>query len=134
MLTRVQSWWRGYEVLAAHGQFDEVMVAFDPETDEQIGWTFMCTRSAIICDMHSFLPLLPAKEKTGLISAVGIDPNVRSKGVGLAMVVKAMESLKARGMEGIFIDSTWLRGFYEKAGFETYWEYEEFEWEEPKRT
>ncbi|VUC35341.1 unnamed protein product [Clonostachys rosea] len=124
------SWWRGYEVLAKYGQHHEAMVAIDPETNAQVGWTLMCSPNAIIGDMYAFLPLLPTKEKTGLIAAVGVDPSFRGKGVGLALVARAMESLKERGVEGIFIDSTWLRGYYEKLGFEAKWEYERWAWEE----
>lgn len=40
------------------------------------------------------------------------------------MVVKAMENLRERGIEGIYIDSVYIRGFYERLGMETYWKYE----------
>ncbi|KAM0424320.1 hypothetical protein ACHAPT_010466 [Fusarium lateritium] len=125
ILERVsKSWHIGYEVLALYKQHHEAMVAIDPETNEQIGWTLMCSSSCIISDSYAFMPLLPSKEKTGLIAAVGVSEAARGKGVGLALVVKAMENLKERGIEGIYIDSVYIRGFYEKLGFETFWEYE----------
>lgn len=123
-LTPAQRWYIGYEALAAYKQHHEALVAIDPETNEQIGWTFMCSFSSIISDTYAFMPLLPSKDKTGLITAVGVSESARGKGVGLAMVVKAMENLRERGIEGIYIDSVYIRGFYEKLGFETYWEYE----------
>jgi beta-N-acetylhexosaminidase len=104
------------------------MVAFDPETNEQIGWTFMCSPSAIISNIFAFLPLMPSKEKTGLIAAVGVDESARGKGVGLALVVKAMENMRERGVEGVCIDWTDIRGFYEKLGFEVFWDYEGYQW------
>ncbi|MBE3045760.1 GNAT family N-acetyltransferase, partial [Candidatus Bathyarchaeota archaeon] len=85
------------------------MVAFDPDTNEQIGWTLMCSPSAIVSNIFAFLPLVPTGEKTGLIAAVGVDEKVRGKGVGLALVVKAVESLRERGVEGVFIDSVSIR-------------------------
>lgn len=100
------------------------MVAIDPDTNKQIGWTLMCSFGSSAGDLFAFLPLLPSGEKTGLIAAVGVDEAERGKGVGLALVVKAMENLKERGMDGIFIDAVAIRGFYEKLGFETQWEYE----------
>ena len=106
------------------------MVAFDPDTNAQIGWTLMCSHSAIICDTFAFLPLMPSKEKTGLIAAVGIDESARGKGVGLALMVKAMENMKERGIEGIFVDSVVIQDFYEKLGFKTFWEYEDYMLEE----
>lgn len=111
-------------MLAAYGQHHEVMVAFDPETNEQIGWTLMCSNSAIVSRIYAFMPLMPSKEKTGLIAAVGVDESARGKGVGLALIVKAMENMQERGIEGVFIDSVEIRGFYERLGFETVWEYE----------
>ncbi|KAF5717618.1 amidase [Fusarium globosum] len=117
--------WAGiYKALAARGQHHEVMVAIDPDTNKQIGWTLMCSFGSSAGDFFAFLPLLPSGEKTGLIAAVGVDEAERGKGVGLALVVKAMENLKERGMKGIFIDAVAIRGFYEKLGFETQWEYE----------
>ncbi|KLP21243.1 uncharacterized protein LW94_133 [Fusarium fujikuroi] len=117
--------WGGiYRALAARGQHHEVMVAIDPDTNKQIGWTLMCSFGSSAGDFFAFLPLLPSGEKTGLIAAVGVDEAERGKGVGLALVVKAMENLKQRGMKGIFIDAVAIRGFYEKLGFETQWEYD----------
>ncbi|RKL27149.1 hypothetical protein BFJ72_g13382 [Fusarium proliferatum] len=117
--------WGGiYKALAARGQHHEVMVAIDPDTNKQIGWTLMCSFGSSAGDLFAFLPLLPSGEKTGLIAAVGVDEAERGKGFGLALVVKAMENLKERGMKGIFIDAVAIRGFYEKLGYETHWEYE----------
>ncbi|TVY81368.1 Mycothiol acetyltransferase [Lachnellula suecica] len=117
-------WSKAYELLAAYGQHHEVMVAFDPDTNAQIGWTVMSSPTSIFSDIFSFLPLMPSKEKTGLISAVGVDESARGKGVGLALVVKAMENMRDRGIEGVYIDMVVIRNFYEKIGFETVWEYE----------
>ncbi|KAF4429395.1 hypothetical protein FACUT_9138 [Fusarium acutatum] len=117
--------WGGiYKTLAARGQYHEVMVAIDPDTNKQIGWTLMCSFGSSAGDAFAFIPLLPSGEKTGLIAAVGVDEAARGKGVGLALVVKAMENLKERGMQGILIDAVAIRGFYEKLGYETQWEYE----------
>lgn len=104
------------------------MVAFDPDTNAQIGWTLMCSHTAIISDIFAFLPLMPSKEKTGLIAAVGVDESARGKGVGLALMVKAMENMRERGVEGVYIDSVVIRDFYEKLGFKTFWEYEGYMW------
>lgn len=88
----------------------------------------MCSHSAIISDMFAFLPLMPSKEKTGLIAAVGVDESARGKGVGLALMVKAIENMQQRGVEGVFIDSVHIRGFYEQLGFKTCCEYEGYVW------
>lgn len=103
-------------------------MAFDPDTNEQIGWTFMCSHNAIVSDIYAFMPLMPSKEKTGLIAAVGVDKSARGKGVGLALMVKALENMRERGIEGVYIDSVVIQNFYEKLGFEIFWEYEGYAW------
>ena len=125
-LTYTQTWGKAYEILAAYNQHHEVMVAFDPDTNAQIGWTLMCSPESIANKAFAFMPLLPSGDKTGLIAAVGVDQSARGKGVGFALVAKAMENLRERGVEGIFIDFVTLQGFYERLGFETFWEYEEY--------
>ena len=103
------------------------MVAFD-STGAQVGWTLMCSPSSLVCQDFAFLPLMPSKEKTGLIACVGVDESARKKGVGLALLVKAMENMRERGVEGVCIDWVGIRGFYETLGYEVFWEYETYEW------
>ena len=88
----------------------------------------MCSYSSVASDIFAFLPLLPSGKKTGLIAAVGVDEKARGKGIGLALVVKAMENLREIGIEGILIDAVSIRGFYERLGFETQWEYQGYGW------
>lgn len=88
----------------------------------------MCRSNTIVGQDFAFIPLLPSKEKTGLIACVGVDASARKKGVGLALLVKAMEHMRARGLEGVLIDWVVIRGFYETLGFEVFWEYEGYDW------
>ncbi|RDW59792.1 hypothetical protein BP6252_12879 [Coleophoma cylindrospora] len=120
-------WVQAYERLAAAGQHHEVMVAFLPD-GSQVGWTLMCSASSVVGQDFAYLPLLPSGDKTGLIACVGVDASGRGKGVGLALLVKAMEDMRRRGMEGVCIDWVVIRGFYETLGFKPYWEYEGFDW------
>jgi beta-N-acetylhexosaminidase len=122
-----KAWVQAYENLAASNQYHEVMVAFD-ESGAQVGWTLMCSPTSTLCQEFAFLPLMPSKEKTGLIACVGVDEKARKKGVGLALLIKAMENMRERGIEGICIDWVAIRGFYETLGYEVFWEYENYEW------
>ncbi|KAK0115910.1 hypothetical protein ONS95_012953 [Cadophora gregata] len=121
-------WVEAYERLALAKQHHEALVAIDPSTNAQLGWTLMCSPSAVVLDDFAFINLLPSKEKTGLIGCVGVDKKARGKGVGLALLVKAIENMKKRGVEGVMIDWVTIRGFYELLGFKVAWEYETFEW------
>lgn len=88
----------------------------------------MCSASSVVGQDFAYLPLLPSGDKTGLIACVGVDESGRGKGVGLALLVKAMEDMRRRGIEGVCIDWVVIRGFYETLGFTPFWEYEGFDW------
>jgi beta-N-acetylhexosaminidase len=88
----------------------------------------MCQPNSVVGKAFAFLPILPSKDKTGLIACVGVDASARKKGVGLALLVSAMENMRSRGLEGVFIDWVVIRGFYETLGFEPFWEYEKYDW------
>lgn len=99
----LQAWVNAYRDLASANQHHEVMVAFS-STGEQVGWTLMCSSTSIVADDFAFLPLCPSGENTGLIACVGVEKSARGKGVGLALLVKAMENLMERGVKGVLID------------------------------
>jgi beta-N-acetylhexosaminidase len=88
----------------------------------------MCSPDCFITAEFAFIPLLPSKEKTGLIACVGVDQTGRGKGVGLALMVAALKNMRGRGVEGVMIDWVAIRGFYETLGFEMYWEYDAYKW------
>jgi beta-N-acetylhexosaminidase len=44
------------------------------------------------------------------------------------LLVKAMENMRKRGVEGVLIDWVVIRGFYETLGFSPIWEYDTYEW------
>ncbi|KAH8682960.1 glycoside hydrolase superfamily [Tricladium varicosporioides] len=120
-------WIQAYERLAARNQHHEVMVAFN-ESGAQVGWTLMCSPAAIISNDFAFIPCMPSGQDTGLIACVGVDEKARGGGIGLALLVKAMENMRERGIKGVCIDWVVIRGFYEKLGYQVYWEYEGYDW------
>ena len=61
--------------------------------------------------------------RTGLIGCVGVDKSYRAAGVGLAMLCHAIENMKARGIEGVFVDWVSMNGYYEKVGFQVWRSY-----------
>lgn len=76
----------------------------------------------------AFMPLLPSKDKTGLIACVGVDKEARGKGIGLALLVAALKNMQERGVEGVLIDWVAIRGFYEILGFEPVLETDVYRW------
>lgn len=99
---------------------DSVMTAFDSE-GRQVGWTLMLGPSEALNYVWAFPQT--CGPKTGLIGAVGIDGPYRNSGIGLAMICHAIEHMKKRGIEGVFVDWVALDGWYERVGFETWRSY-----------
>lgn len=103
------------------------MVAIDHD-GTQIGWTLMCSPSAVIMKQFAFPPLMESKDKTGLIGCVGVKEEFRGQGVASLLVSEAIQNLQKRGVEGVFIDWVAKEGLYERMGFETVFEYEQYVW------
>lgn len=96
------------------------MVAYDSQ-GQQVGWTLMLGSPEVINHVWAFPQM--CGPNTGLIGCVGVDEAHRKSGIGLAMVCHAVENMKQRGVEGVFVDWVALQGYYEKAGFETWRSY-----------
>ncbi|KAL4866160.1 hypothetical protein BDV12DRAFT_187667 [Aspergillus spectabilis] len=93
-----------------------IMTAFDTH-GTQVGWTLMLHPSSPILKQNWAMPAV-CGSKTGLIGCVGVDSEHRRRsGVGLALVAHAVEDLKRRGVQGVFVDWVSLEGFYERVGF-----------------
>lgn len=95
------------------------MVAFDPE-GKQVAWTLMLPPHLL--QGRWAMPIL-CGPKTGLIGCVGVDQDCRKAGIGLALLCHAIENMKQRGIEGVFIDWVSMDGYYEKLGFEVWRSY-----------
>ncbi|PGH03207.1 beta-N-acetylhexosaminidase [Blastomyces parvus] len=115
-----QVWIGAYERLAQAGQHHQAMVAVD-SAGNQVGWALMMESGIGLSKDLAFPPLLG--EQTGQIGCVGVHPDARNKGLGLALVVHAALDLRRRGMEQVFIDWVTLINWYERAGFEVWREY-----------
>jgi predicted N-acetyltransferase YhbS len=57
-------------------------------------------------------------DRVGGVGAVGVDPAVRGRGIGLALVATGAEILAARGYERCFVGYTHLAEWYARLGFE----------------
>ncbi|OOF99862.1 glycoside hydrolase family 3 protein [Aspergillus carbonarius ITEM 5010] len=114
-------WVSQYEELEPTKYPFSVMVAFDSQ-GKQAAWTLMLGPDSPALQKGWALPPL-CGPKTGLIGCVGVDADHRKRGIGLALLGHAMEDLKRRGAEGVFVDWVVLEGFYEQLGFEVWREY-----------
>ncbi len=58
-------------------------------------------------------------ERVGSVGCVGVVPDKRERGIGLAMVAQGVKWLKERGCTQIELRYTWLESWYGKLGFKS---------------
>ena len=115
------TWVNAYERLHQENQHSHALIAIDTATGAQVGWTLMQEPGVGMEKDLAFPPVLGPK--TGQIGCVGVHPDARMRGVGLALIARAALHLGKRGMERVFVDWVTLEGWYERAGFEVWREY-----------
>jgi beta-N-acetylhexosaminidase len=99
------------------------MAAFDSD-GTQIAWTLMLSPDDdFVAQNWVYPPLAGGALKTGLIGCVGVDEAHRSRGVGLGLLCHAIEDMRRRGVEAVFIDSTNKVEWYALVGFQKWKEY-----------
>jgi len=118
-------WVAAFEELGEQDLHDQIMVARNRD-GAQIGWAIMVEPGLPVWDELAFPSLLG--DKTGVVACVGVDRHARKIGIGLALVDQAIQDLKRREMEHVFVDWVVLQGWYEKLGFQTWREYRTLVW------
>ncbi|KAJ5439832.1 uncharacterized protein N7458_010830 [Penicillium daleae] len=113
-------WVEAYVTLHPKDYPDCVMTAFDSQ-GQQVGWTLMLPPIPTLKKVWAFPQI--CGPQTGLIGCVGIDASHRKSGIGLAMICHAINNMKQRGIEGVFVDWVALDGWYEQVGFKTWRSY-----------
>ncbi|KAL1968346.1 hypothetical protein VTN77DRAFT_1875 [Rasamsonia byssochlamydoides] len=114
-------WVEAYIALNPREHPSSIMAAFDA-TGKQVAWTLMLSHESPFLHAQWALPPL-CGPKTGLIGCVGVDAAHRKAGIGLALLCHAIEDLKRRGVEGVFVDWTTKVEWYAKVGFKVWREY-----------
>jgi beta-N-acetylhexosaminidase len=59
----------------------------------------------------------------GALGAVGVAPASRERGIGLALVARATELLRERGLARSYVGWTWLTEWYGKLGYRVWRDY-----------
>lgn len=81
------------------------------------------TAGFCIIDENADTVITSGENNVGSIGCVGVVPQMRKKGIGLAMVAEAMRRLKQNGCTDVFIHYTYLDWWYGRLGFRTFLRY-----------
>lgn len=76
-----------------------------------------------VVDVNADTIISSGNVNVGMIGCVGVIPEARRNGIGLAMVAKAMSDVKKRGCGKVFIHYTHLDWWYGRLGFRTFLRY-----------
>lgn len=76
-----------------------------------------------IIDENADTVISSGSNNVGSVGCVGVDPEMRQKGIGLAMVAEAVQNIKQDGCTDAFIHYTYLDKWYGRLGFKTFLRY-----------
>ena len=76
-----------------------------------------------IVDENADTIISTGENNVGMIGCVGVIPEMRRNGIGLRMVAKAMDDIKGKGCDDVFIHFTYLDWWYGRLGFKTFLHY-----------
>lgn len=115
------NWLDSYETVLGFGDFDDLLLVFDV-AGTIVGMVILYSQKSNEqrLDVH-WQSLLG--ENAGAIGCVGIAHSLHNKGTGSAMMARAMQELKGRGVGVCHIIWTHRVTFYEKLGFKLWKSY-----------
>lgn len=115
-------WYRYYESITKTNEFEDILIVSDRQNNI-IGTVLLSNKnSKSKGNFWIWRKLLGIN--SGAFGAIGVHPEMRSKGIGLALAGKATEMLKERGVEVSYIGWTWLIDWYGKLGYKVWREYQ----------
>ncbi|HVA92388.1 MAG TPA: GNAT family N-acetyltransferase [Chloroflexota bacterium] len=116
------SWEVVYRSVAEHGDYSDFLVARDRD-GRIIGAVILYTPLSHTRRLDVRWKTLLG-EDVGAIGAVGVAAADRGSGVGHALVARAAEILRERGVRLGFIGWAWMIGLYGELGFQVWQEYQ----------
>ena len=116
--THFPAWAEGYVERVDGGTVEDVVVARTGE-----GVVIGMSSANMPSDQKPGCPWADLKEDTGVIGALGVHPDWREKGIGLALAAKVSENLRDRGANRCFVGWTWLVEWYGRLGYDVWEEY-----------
>ncbi|HEY3991689.1 MAG TPA: GNAT family N-acetyltransferase [Ktedonobacteraceae bacterium] len=109
------NWLPGYQHLANLGEYRDILVARD-QNGQVLGALLMSTPQSHSERTDVVWRVLLGSD-AGSMGAVGVAAAEQGRGIGIALVARASELLKARGIRNCYIDWVVLTDFYAKVGY-----------------
>jgi beta-N-acetylhexosaminidase len=121
------NWHPYFREMTEAGVHEDVLAAWDDQ-GEVVGTLLTFTHHTPGAERDRLWTSLLGEEMGGL-GAVGVSKTLRGQGIGLALVAKATEMLRERGVGNSHIGWTWLIDFYGRLGYRP-WRTYEMSWRE----
>lgn len=112
-------WLAHYERLAGLGDYQDILLARDQRTGQVVGTLLMSTPQSNATRTDIVWRVLLGSD-AGSMGAVGVAEVEHGRGIGIALVARASELLRARGIRNCYIDWVVITDFYAKLGYQTW--------------
>jgi beta-N-acetylhexosaminidase len=109
------NWLQHYERLARLGEYRDVLMARDHD-GQVLGALLMSTPQSHTERTDVVWRVLLGSD-AGSMGAVGVAPSAQGRGIGIALVARASDLLKTRGIRNCYIDWVVITDFYAKLGY-----------------
>ncbi|HEX7736103.1 MAG TPA: GNAT family N-acetyltransferase [Ktedonobacteraceae bacterium] len=109
-------WLAHYERLAGLGDYQDILVARDQRTGQVVGTLLMSTPQSNTTRTDVVWRVLLGSD-AGSMGAVGVAEAEHGRGIGIALVARASDLLRARGIRNCYIDWVVITDFYAKLGY-----------------
>ncbi len=109
------SWLSLYERLASLGEYNDILVARDQH--RQVAGTLVMSTPQSHSERTDVVWRVLLGYDAGSMGAVGVGQAEQGRGIGIALVARASDLLKARGIRTCYIDWVVITDFYAKLGY-----------------
>jgi GNAT superfamily N-acetyltransferase len=116
------NWLMHYQRYADIGDYQDLLVARDNNSGHIVGTLVMYSSQSHPSRTDIIWQTTPAATN-GAIGAVGVAASERGRGIGIALVARASDLLKERGVHNCYIDWVVLTDFYAKLGYAKWRDY-----------
>lgn len=111
------NWLKHYEHCARLGNYQDILVARDQNQSGQVVGTLLTSTPQSHPERTEVIWRVPLGYDAGSLGAVGVAYSEQGRGIGIALVARASELLRERGVRNCYIDWVSITDFYAKLGY-----------------